>query len=136
MDDALLINRRQAAEALNMSLSHFQRHVQGGLPFVPSGELRLYRPVDLRRWIDTQLRPPRTVGHPAEPGSPEASDQFIARFEEAHELFIERCRAGVALNNRGKPYRPKAILSLDSALRRVPASIRRKRLVDVTAFEM
>lgn len=136
MDDALLVNRKQAAEALNMSLSHFQRHVQDALPSVSSGQLRFYRPIDLRRWIDTHLRPPRAIGEPTGPRAPEASDQFASRFEPAHERFIQDCRAGVALNNRGKPYRPKAISSLDSALRRVPTSIRRKRLVDVVGHEL
>jgi hypothetical protein len=45
MDGAMLMNRKQAAEALNVSLSHFQRHVQGDLPSVSTGQLRLYRSV-------------------------------------------------------------------------------------------
>lgn len=48
----LLLTRREAAEALGMSLSHFQRHVQSQLPCIYSGQLRLYRPVDLERWTD------------------------------------------------------------------------------------
>jgi hypothetical protein len=50
----LLLTRREAAQALGMSLSHFQRHVQPQLPCVYSGQLRLYRPADLERWADTQ----------------------------------------------------------------------------------
>lgn len=46
----LLLTRQEAAEALNMSLSHFQRHVQPSLPCVYSGRLRLYRPADLEEW--------------------------------------------------------------------------------------
>jgi len=118
-----------------MSLSHFQRHVQDTLPSISSGQLRFYRPIDLRQWIDTQLRPPRAFGALA-PETPKASDSFPFRFEPAHEDFIQDCHAGVALNNRGKPYRPKAILSLDSALRRVPASIRMRRLSDVVGHEL
>jgi integrase len=132
MEDALLMNRSQAAEALNMSLSHFQRHVQDALPSVPAGQLRLYRPIDLSRWIDTHLRPPDAIDY--EP--PEACDRLTLGFKHSHEEFIKDCRDGVALNNRGKPYRPKAILSLDSALRRVPISIRGKQLVDVAGFEL
>jgi hypothetical protein len=49
-----LLSRREAAEALNMSLSHFQRHVQGQLPCVYSGQLRLYRLCDLERWVETK----------------------------------------------------------------------------------
>jgi hypothetical protein len=48
----LLLTRREAAAALGMSLSHFQRHVQPFLPCVYSGQLRLYRPADLERWSE------------------------------------------------------------------------------------
>lgn len=136
MDDVLLMNRKQAAEALNMSLSHFQRHVQDALPSIPAGRLRFYRPADLTRWIDTQLRPPRTTGAPTESEISDASDRFTCRFDLAHKKFIEDCHAGVALNNRGTPYKPKAILSLDSALRRMPSLIRKRQLVDVAGFEL
>jgi hypothetical protein len=47
----LLLSRREAADALGMSLSHFQRHVQPWLPCVYSGHLRLYRLSDLERWV-------------------------------------------------------------------------------------
>ena len=43
---------RQAAEALGMSLRHFQRHVQPHLRCVYSGQLRLYPKSELQRWID------------------------------------------------------------------------------------
>lgn len=48
----LLLTRREAAAALGMSLSHFQRHVQPFLACVYSGQLRLYRPADLERWSE------------------------------------------------------------------------------------
>jgi len=51
----LLLTRSEAAEALNMSLSHFQRHVQPHLRCVYSGQLRLYRPHELERWIEREL---------------------------------------------------------------------------------
>ncbi len=54
MSERLLLTRREAAEVLNMSLSHFQRHVQGRVPCVYSGQLRLYRLVDLERWTEEQ----------------------------------------------------------------------------------
>jgi hypothetical protein len=38
----LAYSRKQAAEALGMSLRHFQRHVQPHLRCVYSGQLRLY----------------------------------------------------------------------------------------------
>jgi hypothetical protein len=47
-----LLTRREAAQALGMSLSHFQRHVQPNLRCVYSGQLRLYRPKELARWAD------------------------------------------------------------------------------------
>jgi hypothetical protein len=136
MEDALLMNRSQAAEALNVSLSHFQRHVQDDLPSVTTGQLRLYRPIDLRRWIDSHLQPPRARGGPGDRGALHVTDDCTSGFELAHEKFIHDCRVGVALNNRGRPYKRKAILSLDSALRRVPASLRSKRLAEVVGFEL
>jgi hypothetical protein len=46
----LLLSRREAADALGISLSHFQRHVQPHLRCVYCGQLRLYRPDDLEAW--------------------------------------------------------------------------------------
>jgi hypothetical protein len=54
MEGRLLLTRREAAEALGMSLSHFQRHVQPRLRCVYSGQLRLYRPRDLERWAEAE----------------------------------------------------------------------------------
>lgn len=54
----LLLTRREAAESLSMSLSHFQRHVQPFLPCVYSGQLRLYRPADLERWSEGAVSAP------------------------------------------------------------------------------
>lgn len=59
MSARLLLTRREAAAALSMSLSHFQRHVQPYLRCVYSGQLRLYRPDDLERWADRQVCEPR-----------------------------------------------------------------------------
>ena len=50
----LLLTRREAAETLGVSLSHFQRHIQPQLRCVYSGQLRLYRPSDLERWIERE----------------------------------------------------------------------------------
>jgi len=52
MSHRLLLTRKEAAEALGMSLSHFQRHVQPHLPCVYVGQLRQYRPQDLARWAE------------------------------------------------------------------------------------
>lgn len=50
----MLLSRQEAAEALGMSLRHFQRHVQPHVRCVYSGQLRLYRPSDLQRWADQE----------------------------------------------------------------------------------
>jgi hypothetical protein len=54
----LLLTRKEAAKALGMSLSHFQRHVQPFIPCVYSGQLRLYRPFDLESWAERSARTP------------------------------------------------------------------------------
>jgi hypothetical protein len=48
----LALSRREAAEALGMSLRHFQRHVQPHLRCIYSGQLRLYPLSELERWVD------------------------------------------------------------------------------------
>jgi hypothetical protein len=58
MAPRLLLTRREAAEALGMSLSHFQRHVQPQLRCVYSGQLRLYRPRELARWAEQAASEP------------------------------------------------------------------------------
>lgn len=50
----LALSRRDAAASLDMSLSHFQRHVQPHLRCVYSGQLRLYPVAELERWLETQ----------------------------------------------------------------------------------
>ena len=52
----VLLSRREAAEALGMSLSHFQRHVQPQIRCVYSGQLRLYPLRDLEQWVEEQAR--------------------------------------------------------------------------------
>jgi hypothetical protein len=50
----LALTRQQAAESLGMSLSHFQRYVQPHVPCIYSGQLRLFKVVDLERWLEQQ----------------------------------------------------------------------------------
>jgi hypothetical protein len=59
MEVRLLLTRREAAKALGMSLSHFQRHVQPWLRCVYSGQLRLYRPEELERWAEREACDPQ-----------------------------------------------------------------------------
>jgi excisionase family DNA binding protein len=47
----LSLNARQAAEALGVSLSHFQRHIQPHLRCIYSGRARLFRVSELDRWL-------------------------------------------------------------------------------------
>jgi integrase len=49
-------------------------------------------------------------------------------FAAATDEFLADCRSGVALNKQGKRYTKKAITNLESSLRRLPVSLRRKRL--------
>ncbi|HEY2438048.1 MAG TPA: hypothetical protein VGH93_12770 [Solirubrobacteraceae bacterium] len=50
----LALSRRDAAAALGMSLSHFQRHVQPHVRCVYSGQLRLYPVKELARWLEAE----------------------------------------------------------------------------------
>lgn len=50
----LSLTKEEAAEALGMSLSHFERHVQGHVPCVYSGSLRLFPIRRLERWLEQQ----------------------------------------------------------------------------------
>src|SRR4051794_16719831 len=113
MNRPLLMSRAEAARFLGMSLSHFQRHVQAEMPAIKSGQLRLYRQLELEDWIDREID---------RRGRHRWSNRV--RFTEAHDRFIADCKAGVALTKLGRPYKPKAISSLDSCLRRLPNGIR------------
>jgi excisionase family DNA binding protein len=117
MDQPLLMSRAEAARYLGMSLSHFQRHVQAELPSIRSGRLMLYRKRELEEWIECRIdREGRRRG----PGR--------MRFAEAHAQFIADCEAGIALNKQGRQYKPKAIIDLDSSLKRLPDGIQRAAL--------
>lgn len=54
----LLLTRQEAAKALGMSLSHFQRHVQPYLKCVRVGRLRFYRPEDLEHYTEAEASVP------------------------------------------------------------------------------
>jgi len=58
----LLLTKQEAAATLGMSLRHFERHVQTDLPCVRSGQLTLYRPRDLDRWVEDEAT---RAGHAA-----------------------------------------------------------------------
>jgi integrase len=58
------------------------------------------------------------------------------RFSDAREQFIADCRAGIALNKHGKEYTGKAIVNLESSLRRLPDRVSRKFLNDITRGEL
>ena len=48
----VLLSKAEAAEALGISISHFQRHVQGDVRVVYCGQLTLYPLADLQRWAE------------------------------------------------------------------------------------
>lgn len=50
----ILLSKKEAAMALGMSVSHFQRHVQSEIKCVYSGQLSLYQWRDLERWSDEE----------------------------------------------------------------------------------
>jgi hypothetical protein len=54
----VLLTKREAAQALGMSVRHFERHVQRRLRCVHSGQLTLYPLRDIERWADEEA----TVG--------------------------------------------------------------------------
>lgn len=87
-----LLTRAESARALGMSLSHFQRHVQPGVPCVRSGRLRLYRPLDLERWLESAAAVPV--------GDPSVGDMTL---ERVVECFLGAAREGVALNSGAVP---------------------------------
>jgi hypothetical protein len=58
----LALNQQEAAEALGISVDHFERHVKEELPVVYSGSLRLYPLTGLQRWLaDNALHRGRRV---------------------------------------------------------------------------
>ena len=58
----LAFNQQEAAEALGISVDHFERHVKADLPVVYSGSLRLYPLAGLHRWLaDNALHRGRRV---------------------------------------------------------------------------
>jgi hypothetical protein len=50
----ILLTKREAADALGMSVRHFERHVQGVLRCVHSGQLTLYPLRDVERWANEE----------------------------------------------------------------------------------
>lgn len=62
--------------------------------------------------------------------------QSGARFEEARDKFLKAVGEGVALNKRGRPYKPKARKSLEDTLVRVPDSMARKAVDRVSGGDV
>ena len=50
----LAFNQEEAAEALGISVDHFERHVKADLPVVYSGSRRLYPRTALEHWLERQ----------------------------------------------------------------------------------
>lgn len=123
----LLLTRAEAARALGMSLSHFQRHVQPELRCVRSGQLRLYRPRDLERWLES------ATAREVDDGQPEP--RGCMTLDEAKDRFIGEARQGVALNKWRRPYRPRSVEDLES-LNQLPLEMRWRDLDVVSPGEV
>jgi hypothetical protein len=52
----LAFNQQDAAQALGISVDHFERYVKAELPVVYSGALRLYPRKALERWLDDRAK--------------------------------------------------------------------------------
>jgi integrase len=56
--------------------------------------------------------------------------------EEGHERFVAAARAGIALNKKGRPYKPRAVVDLDGCLSKLPISIRNTDLRELRRGEV
>jgi hypothetical protein len=56
MVDRILLRKPEAAEALGMSVDHYERHVQPFVKTVIVGRLVLVSPDELRGWADENGR--------------------------------------------------------------------------------
>jgi len=79
---------------------------------------------DARRDLQEALRQGKL---PRESGVP---------FNEARDKFLKAVREGIALNKRGRPYRPRAREDLEYSLARVPESMGRKAADRITRGEV
>jgi hypothetical protein len=50
----LALNQQEAAQALGVSVDHFDRHIKPELPVVVTGARRLYSVKALERWLAEQ----------------------------------------------------------------------------------
>lgn len=123
----LLLTRAESARALSMSLSHFQRHVQPQIRCVHSGQLRLYRPRDLERWLESAV-PGAVDDVPLKP-------RRSMTLDEVKDRFIREAREGVALNKWRRPYRPRSVEDLAS-LNQLPLEMRWRDLDAVSPGEV
>jgi integrase len=153
----LLFTRAESARALGMSLSHFQRHVQPHLRCVRSGRLRLFRPRDLERWLESVAivepgdQPLLIHGSRAEhfrsmrgarcrPDGPHvrpgpSSLEGPLTLVEVRDQFLAAAGEGIALNKWRRPYRPRAAEDLKS-LNQLPAAMLSRPVDRVTRGEV
>lgn len=52
----VLWTRQEAANSLGISVDHFERHVQPFIKVVPSGQLVLVPPAEVKRWANENAR--------------------------------------------------------------------------------
>lgn len=48
----IALNQQEAAEALGVSVDHFDRHIKQDLPTVITGRRKLYPVTALERWVE------------------------------------------------------------------------------------
>jgi hypothetical protein len=87
----VLLSKKQAAAALAMSVSHFERHVQGSLPYVRIGQLTLYPSRELELWADSHAALPRApsalVGGPTRQSSHDGKRRAPTNALAGHRLW-------------------------------------------------
>lgn len=84
------------------------------------GRLRLYRPLDLERWLEGAAARSK--------GDSSLTDMTL---EGVVERFIRAAREGVALNKWRRPYRPRSVDDLES-LNRLPPKMLQRHVDAVT----
>ena len=107
------VTREEAAAALGVSLSHFERHVQPQLRIIYSGSARLVLVSELEAWAE---RASTLAGHTHQQQRPPR--RANARGPDPKEM-----RSGAARTRSGDRYKPSAIRDYERGfrLRLVPA---------------
>ncbi len=122
----VLLSKKQAAAALAMSVSHFERHVQGSLPCVRSGQLKLYPLRELELWADSHAALPRTpsalVGRPKRQSGHNGGRRTSAKRTRWPSLVVRHQVGCPAHEGKRCRCRPGYVARVWDATRRRPVS--------------